>query len=258
MINNVDIIITLILLYVSFIGWQKGIVRLCIGFFSFIAASFIAGIYFTQTHNIAHTIFAFFIGSFILSLLLSKGLASWNKKVSGGKPPFILSRLLGVALITTWMGSLAGLTLFAVSILPVKASFFQNAKNAVLNSKSYALIEQYVFKEVPAIERISLLASISEGESDEAFPISQKQIEEIRSSKEFKAIHESETMQKMLQDEDLMKKIQNKDITGIISDPKMQELLQDKQFIADLQSLYGGLLQQGISQDSTQEFPSKF
>jgi len=254
MLNNVDIIITLVLLYTAFIGWQKGIVQLCAGFFAFILASAAAGIYFIQIHNIMQSVFVFFIGSFIFSFVLSKGLASWNKKVCGGKPPFFLSRVLGVTLISAWMGSLAGLTLFAISILPVNTPFFQNAKNAVLSSQSYALIEKYVFKEVPLIEKISLLASISEDENKNSgkVTLSEEQIQEIRSSEEFKAIYESDTMQKMLKDEDLMEKIQNKDIAGIISDPKMQDFLQDKEFIADLQSLYGKLLKQGLPQNLMQ------
>jgi hypothetical protein len=136
-----------------------------------------------------------------------------------------------------WAGSLVLLTLFALSVIPAQVAFLQKAKNAVLNSYSYALMKQYLFKEVPLMEEFTVLASLPEGETP-LTSVNTQQIEALRSSQEFQAVYQNEGVQQMIQDEELMKDLQDKNLTAILQSPKIQNLLQDKELMQDLKELY--------------------
>ena len=132
-LNSIDIIASLIILYVTAVGWHRGIVRFSLGFLSLILSTAFSFLYFKHTHNIFHSFLFFFIGSIILSIALSLLLSMWNKKVLKNKPPFILSRLLGALVGLGWSLSIVSFIVAGIVMVPFKGPNFSQIQKAAKN-----------------------------------------------------------------------------------------------------------------------------
>ena len=243
-LNSIDIIASLILLYVTAVGWRRGIIRFSIGFLALILSTIFSILYFKHTQNIFHSFLFFFIGSIVLSVVLSLLLSAWNKKVLKNKPPFILSRLLGALMGFGWSLSVVSFVIAGIAMVPFTGPNFSQIQKAAKNSYAYALIQYYVVPKSPALEGLTTLSSLVQN-PELLENIDAEKIQEIQSSQEFQEIANNENIQNIINDQELLQKLQSQDIAGFLSDPKVQALMQDPELIKSLT----GFAQQIVPQD---------
>lgn len=236
MLNFIDIFVIFILLYAAGLGWQKGIIRLGLSFFSFLLSSLIAHLYFINTNNIIYALALFLVSVLFLSVFLSHGLKIWNKKICKGKPPFILSRILACCLTLCWAILFLGIILFSLSIIPAKGSAMEKTRDATLNSYSYNLIKINLKNILPS--NVSSFIESLQKDDVPALQLDVEQAQTLQSTEEFKYIYENEKIQEILKDEELMESLQSQDIASIIKNPKIYKLLQDPKLIEKIKQLY--------------------
>jgi hypothetical protein len=240
MIKILDIFLLLFLFYFFLIGWHKGIVRLLLGPLAFGLASAIAGLYFLQTNQFIYSFVILILGFFILSLLLSKGLSLWNKSVCEGRPSWLPSKVLGASVASLWAGLFLTTILVIISILPNSIPLISKPKKAVLNSSTYAFINDHILKHIISQNKLKQVAALLSFSAEDQSPglLKDQDIEKIQASEEFQALQDNKDIQNILEDEQLIKNIEDKNFTAVLQSPHIRALLQNKAAMKDLQGLY--------------------
>ncbi|MDD3374275.1 MAG: hypothetical protein PHY73_00945 [Candidatus Omnitrophica bacterium] len=243
MINSVDIIIFIFVLFFFASGWRKGIVRVSLKFIAMFLGAAFSLYHFSATQNILQSIAILIFGSIGLAVALSILLKIWNKKISHSKTPAALSRVLGSILGLSWGLWIALIVIFSILILPLNTPLAQEIKTNIFQSFTYMNIAnriplfQKFIKQRTQNDSTSLIDNLP-------INISEKQIKVFRASKEFQNISQNESLQEIVNDAALKEKIENRDITALVNDPKIQKLLQDKDFTQNIMGLYSTILKE--------------
>lgn len=239
MLNQADLVAILIILYFTCLGWVQGIMRFALAFAALFISSQIALVSFRGTYNILESLKIFFLLSAGLSVLLWIGLSVWNRMVVKSKRCTPLSRALGAAVGFGWSLTLAVAVMFFFVIVHVDKPFFKKAKRFTEKSYIYTQAESKLLSRYPIYQALkkmheqpelvleSSVATMEEANKDGTI-----------SSEEAQAIYQDEKLQAILQDEKIKKLIEEKDVAHLITHPKIQALLQDKDFVKKLLDFY--------------------
>ncbi len=237
--NQADIVVILVVLYFTCLGWVQGIMRFALAFAALLISSQIALTSFRGNYDILESLKIFFLLSTGLSILLWIGLSVWNRMIVKTKRCSLLSRGLGAMIGLSWSLSLTLSVMFLFVMVRVDKPFFKKAKRITEQSLTYTLAESKIFSRYPIYQALKkmheqpdllLQSNTSSLKSPEG--------SRIMSDESMQAIYGDEKLQAVLQDEKIIKLIEEKDIARLIANPKIQALLRDKDFVQKLLDLY--------------------
>ncbi|HQP09882.1 MAG TPA: CvpA family protein [Candidatus Omnitrophota bacterium] len=229
-------------LYFFFSGWRKGFFKILLAPFSLVAGCAIGYMYYQKTQNMMIGLGICILGPFAINMLASIILRLWHKAVNGSAPLSSLSRILGGAVSLLWGGSYLALMLVMIGMTPLDIPVFKKVQNDVLASKSYALIKWQLGDKIPdALPDIQKITHVLKDP---------KKIEAFQSTDEFQAVSSDERVKAIFADEKTAEQIKNKDYAALLSNPKMQELFQDKELLKKIFALNKRLSQEPPAQES--------
>ena len=151
------------------------------------------------------------------------------------------SRLLGGVITFIWRGLILSLFLFFLIILP-DTIIGQKVKQTIRESKSYMAIQVYLMNRIPYIQQLPEFVEIFS---------SPTWSEPIKDSKIFQDFIQNGKIQKMLNDQQTMEQIQNKDIVGVLSNPKVTDVLMDETLMQQFTQLVAMAIKEHAAQEPT-------
>jgi len=239
MINQADIAALLVILYFTCFGWVQGVMRFLVAFAAFFLSSQITLHYFQGTQNILESLKIFLLLSAGIFIVAWFGLSFWNKTIVKSRQCTPLSRLLGATIGFCWALSLVSVVMVFLVLVRIDKPLFKKAKIMCSESYLYTLIEQRFLSSYPLYkalkqlyEKPGIASQPSTGMVGAANVVVTANIE---------SISQDEKIQAILADEQIRKMIEEKDFGRLLSNPKIQDLLQDKAFVKKLIKLYSGM-----------------
>lgn len=227
--NKLDLIILIILGFYMISGLRKGFLRTLLGPVALIIGTILAVVYYQQTENFLWALLISVLAPLVVNLLLLIALKLLHKTLGQKEGLSSLSRAAGAALAAVWSGTWIILTLIFLVITPCEWSWFDKLQDNVLKSKTYALINMIVGDKIPN-------TSMNVHELSEMLQNPRK-FRILRETDEYKDLAESQTVLELLEDADTMEQIEHQDLPKLLSNPKFQALLQDKELIEKIFAL---------------------
>lgn len=238
-----DSIVQVILLFYLIRGALKGFLRTLLGPISLISSMIISAAHYNQHHSYVQALLISVLGPFIIHMMLSFFIKTWNATINEKKQPSPLSRTAGGFFSLTWGATYITLVLILLAIIPSNFQWLNKIQHGVRASRSYALIKKITAEKIP-IENFDV-RNIS------AFMSNPQNAEKMESTKEFKDIFENEKFKNLLGNDELQQHIEDKNFGALLSNPKMQELLKDGDFVKKILSLQKRILQENLGSNNT-------
>lgn len=235
--NQADIAVLLIALYFTCLGWVQGVLPFALALLAFAISGQIAFAVFQTTQNILDSLKILLLLSFLLPVAAWGGLWLWNKTVIKSYRCAPLSHWLGAAIGLGW-GSFFALVLMVLFVLtPVDKPFLKNAKKISQRSYVYTFAERHFLSRYPIYRTFQSLDGDPVRVPDPSAP-SILDLRKSISQKDLEAIRQDEKLQGLLADEEIQQLVEKKDFGGLMSNPKVQNLLKDKVFVEKLLKFY--------------------
>jgi hypothetical protein len=155
--------------------------------------------------------------------LLSFALTVWQKTANADQPVSPASRAWGAGLCALWGGINILLIIVLAALIPSNASWIENVRQDIFNSRTYSLVDQWTKHLVP--KKSIDIRAVSQTLKDP------DQIQRLQSSAEYKAVWDDKTIQTLLADEEAMRDIQDKNFAKLMTNPKMQALMKDPELV---------------------------
>ena len=224
--NTTDLIIILSFIYFFLTGWQKGFLKTLAGPISLILGWTCAYFYYLESHQLIIALAAAIILPALLKFLIStllKLIIHPKKDDKENQVPQTLGQLAGGFLNIFWSGSIFVLTVISITMIPFPLPYINAMREDILKSHTYKLAEPYLPKELPknGADIQKAMATLKNPE----------QLQTLQKSDEYKNLHNDPKIKELLADEDISKMIAEKNFVQLLSNPKIQEIFQDKELI---------------------------
>jgi len=243
--NKLDIIVITILVIYFVLGIRNGFLRTLIGPASLFIGSIIAFIYYKQSESFLWALLISIMAPLTVNLVLIIFLKILHKTLGIKKELTLLSRCAGGLIATVWSGAWILLTLIFLVITPCEWSWFDRLQDGVLNSRTYAAINTIVGDKIPRTS--TNVRGLSEMlQNPRKFRV-------LKNTTEYKELARHETIIELLSNKETMKQIQHQDIPKLLSNPKFQALLSDKELIEKVFMLQRKLIELETQKAKTQE-----
>ena len=216
-------------LYFFLRGWQKGFLRTILGPISMVVGCLIGYSYYQKNPNIGMALTISILSPFLINLLASIVLKTWNKTVNSDIPPSHISRSCASAFSILWGGAYLIMLIILIAISPLKFGWIEKAQNDVLASRTYAFINENFGDKIPnGFLNIKKVANVLQDP---------EKLEAFEESEEFKAIQADTRLKDLIEDEDTARQIRDKDYTALLANPKIRAIFNDKEFLRKIFAL---------------------
>ncbi len=223
MSSMTDSIVLALTFYFLYRGWSQGLLRTLIGPIALSLGCLMAVIHYSQNHNIIMAFGISIVAPMVLNLLLSFALTVWQKTANADQPVSPASRAWGAGLCALWGGINILLIIVLAALIPSNASWIENVRQDIFNSRTYSLVDQWTKHLVP--KKSIDIRAVSQTLKDPG------QIQRLQSSAEYKAVWDDKTIQTLLADEEAMRDIRDKNFAKLMTNPKMQALMKDPELV---------------------------
>jgi len=232
-----DYIVLIVVSLSTFNGWRRGFLRSLLGPLSLVLCSVLSFVYFQKTHNLFWSLLLCVLGPLLLNILLPLLLKIGQKTAPEDKSISSSSRILGALFNLSW--NTGTLILFLVWILMLPANVFGLAKihSDINGSMTISLLNQLLPNYLPLVDHFQNTWRVLND------PKERKMIE---SSPEYTALSQDEKIQGILADQDLIDQIRRGEMAKILSNPKIQEIFQDKELIKKFLALENSILRKRL------------
>jgi len=221
-------------------GWRKGLLKTSLAPIALIVGCLLGYLHYQQTQDIAISLSICVLSPFALRILATLILALWDKAVNKGVPLSFSSKVLGSILGILWSGSYLVMLLITIGFIPLRAEWFAKIQKDVLASKSYTAVHQYMDKKTPSISSgIDNIAAIIENPS---------KLQRFQSTKEFETLIEDNTLKEIFADEELVEQIQKKDYGNLLTNPKIQSIMQDGQLLEKIFAMNRKIIEENLDE----------
>lgn len=245
MLNTIDIIAIVVLLFGLWDGWRMGIMRSILTPFCLIFCSIIGIINFDLNENIARALFIAIGGGFILSLIIRLILIFLRSKIDKNFRNYVfwVSRLLGAAASTVWKGTLFGIGILLITLLPSGyIAGIENLQKNILISQTFDYTQNRVLPRFPIAHNIYMTLSVFKDPA---------RIKILSHYPEFSKFFESQKVKSILEDEGLRFFLESRHYELVITYPKVRELMNDDDLMAKLGQLSRKLYEERIKAGET-------
>ncbi|MFH1360516.1 MAG: CvpA family protein [Candidatus Omnitrophota bacterium] len=247
---TVDAIVALILFFFAFIGFMKGFLGTFLGPFFFVIC-LVGGLsyfFLAPQANFLSAFLIMFFGPLLLSIVFLILKILWPKRTKGVRIVSLMSRCLGAFFNLTWGAFLTAMTLLFIVMIPLNFGIFQNLKQQVMSSTSYVLTERFMKNRALSVINFE---NVLEASKDP------QKVKAIQSTPEFQAFYQDKRIQEILSDDNARRQFEEKNIPQLLSNPKVAELLKDRELMKKVVNLSNLLAQDKIpSTDTPQDSPS--
>lgn len=241
----IDSIVSALLLYFLYRGWAKGFLRTLIGPISLIVACIAGIIYYSSTHNIMAGILIGVLGPILLNILFSISINIWHQTVNVNRPLSYASRLLGSGFSLVWGSLHLALMIILLFMIPLDFPWLRHLREQVLLSRSYAVIQQQT-KTILPVESLNA-PQLLEMLRDPAH------LEKVHSLEEYKTLMEEKVIMDILSDEDILRYIEDKNFSQLMTNPKVQSLLENPEVLKKVFDLNIKIIEQSAQEEKEEE-----
>lgn len=241
----IDSIVSALLLYFLYRGWAKGFLRTLIGPISLIVACIAGIIYYSSTHNIMAGILIGVLGPILLNILFSISINIWHQTVNVNRPLSYASRLLGSGFSLVWGSLHLALMIILLFMIPLDFPWLRHLREQVLLSRSYAVIQQQTKTILPvkSLNAPQLLEMLRDP----------AHLEEVHSLEEYKTLMEEKVIMDILSDEDILRYIEDKNFSQLMTNPKVQSLLENPEVLRKVFDLNIKIIEQSALEEKEEE-----
>ncbi|MDP8212879.1 MAG: CvpA family protein [Candidatus Zapsychrus exili] len=240
-----DYIVILAGIYLLYRGWKQGFLNSALGPISLIVCSLIGLLYYSICKDMFKAALIPMIGPFIIKIsfyLLRKVL----NKASGTKEKYsILSKALGSLFCLLWKGTILAILIIIISIVPPKHEWLERIQTDISKSKTYKTANKLTGYKIPTSKDIMAKTT--------ALISNKGVVSNIRSSEKFKKLMSHKDFESFVTDEVIKEKLQDGNIVGLMTDPKMQTLFSDQEFLKDLINANKEVLKQAEEMNKSSE-----
>ena len=241
--NSVDFIVLGVLGFYFWRGWAKGLFRSLLGPVALVVCFVYSYIYFQRTNNFVVSLVICVLGPIFLNIIfigLFAILKKAKKKTDEKDPDELRNRLFGGLINVLWIGFLLFLSLSFFAMIPIKVPGLENARKAVVESKSISFISGVMG------DRMAFLRKDTEPIDVE---VDQSYLPKLQKTSEYAQLMGDERVKVLFEDSKTLEMIQNKDVMGLMSDPKVLEIMQDPELIQKFLKLNQKMVQINQSQE---------
>ena len=233
----IDTVILILFLYFFYSGWCKGLLLTILGPILLVFCSIASYVYYVKTGNIIASLLISIIGPFTLNIAFSFLIRLSRTATKDDQPTFSLGKFFGGCLSLSWGGIVVLLILFLVMILPGDFQWLNNIQAAVAESRSYKMIGVLTNNKAPA-EAFNF-NKLKETLTDP------KRMKKVESTQEFKDFIDDPLIHELFSDDETNRQIQERSISELLSNPKIQSILQDEEALKKYIALYQTILEAG-------------
>ena len=229
MLNVTDYIVIAFLLLFFIIGFKQGLLKTFLGPFSFFIGFIIGFVYYYKTYNFTAAILIIVMSTVLVNLIFVGILTLWKKfKGTGKDTKFSFTKLLAGIFNMGWQGLLLSFAILMIAVIPANAWWLEEIQDNILSSKSYALVSKWSDNAFSSqFDAQATLRVLSNPAS----------VERIEKTEEFEEVMQNEKITRLLEDENIKAKIEKHDYWALLNNPKIQNVLNDKDLVKDLLDL---------------------
>jgi chromate transport protein ChrA len=226
-----DKIILLVIVLIAYHGWSKGFLKSMIGPIALCMSGIIAFYQYSTHTNLLFTLLTCIFGPFLLGIVLSLVIRLGEKILNPKKKISPFSKMAGSLISLLWITPYIGLVLFLIMLIPWANPRLERTQNDIQNSLTYSLLKG--FMPITPENITNITKKLKNPET----------LQKFQASEEFRTIMNDEHIQDLMEDEEIQELIKNNDTSSLMTHPKVQKLLQDKDFLKKLMILNKAIMQ---------------
>ncbi len=230
-IVSLDNIVLVFLILSFYSGWRKGLLRALVTPVSFLLSIGASMVYFDMHENIFIAFLVVTLGtpllSFTCKILFFFARLTIDKEYRDHI--FWLSRILGGVVKVAWRGTLVGIILTLLTLIPVNFPYVEDMTKSITTSRSYALSSYYVLEKITYLQNVYLTLK--------AF-YNPLEIQQFSSSREFKEYFNDEKIQFLLKDPELQEAVKTKNYLQIVGNSSVRDVFTNDELMKKLARLY--------------------
>ncbi|MBF0387930.1 MAG: CvpA family protein [Candidatus Omnitrophica bacterium] len=227
-----DLAIFIFLAILVFSGARQGFARSVVQPVALIISFTSCWTIYLQTHNFNAALMIGILGPFILSWLMDLGL-NYLKKINPEQQLSTISRLGGISVGLIWGGAMVFIAVALMSLLPFKDLELENVGKDFNRSVSRALIR-------PVLVKQGLLPS-SKAQApcpSDLCSMDASAATALAASPDIQELTNDPLVQKLLKDPEAMAAMKSQNIGKILTNPVINEMKSNPQFILKMMRLY--------------------
>jgi uncharacterized membrane protein required for colicin V production len=222
----VDSIVLLVIIFFALGGMRKGLAQYLLELLITAIGLAAAWLYYQKTSQILKS-FLTFLWIF-LGLLLFKWLfLKLRRKKTLQKLPFSFSNNLAGAILGVFWGTfIVTIFILIIEFLPLEMLFKNSYKQKVQTCKTYQIIHHLLpIRKFRVLENISYISKVSADENAKMRLIKQPELQQLLEHPSFKTV---------MEDVETARQLQSKDLLGLLTNPKIINLINDGRFVEKL------------------------
>lgn len=237
--NAFDIIILILLVYYFWRGWRKGFLRSILGPISLIIGGIMSYVYYQNNpEKILIALGISIVGPVIFVVTLSLLMKIWTKATSEDGKMSVLNRLMGSAFSIIWSGGMLLLVFMLIMLVPGHMPYIGKVHQYLYGTQTYAVISHFTGN------------TLARGESGTSpmiqFLENPEKFEYLSNTKEFKNVMGHNKIKEIPSDPDIVQDIQDKNVGKLLTSPKMQSIMGDKDLIKNFFSLQKKIMEESL------------
>ena len=205
-------------------GWRRGLFRALFGPLAFAFGALAGILFYDLSDNLLGGLITTILTTIALSIIFT--IIHYISRSTVDKEHrnyvFLGSRFLGSFLSVFWEGGLCVIIMVTITLLPNNLFGSGKAQNDIKNSNTYHLVNQFVINQAPPVKKIYLTVNILR---DPAY------LNYLSQSEEFKSFFLDPKIQSLLNDKNFYEQIRNKNILNLMTNPKIKIILKDKRLM---------------------------
>lgn len=227
-----DIVILLFLIVLAANGAYHGFARALINPVTLLLSLALSWVWYTQTRQFNTACLISMLMPFGLSWLAGRWIRSQTPAGSLADLP-MLSRLCGMAVELIWGGTIAALVVGFMAVFPFKQFELENWSKDVQRSQALASIR-------PTLIQYGILPAAKKPTPclNDVCKIDEDDKADLSTDKELTELAQDPRILKLLNDPSAMTAIRSQNIARILSDPIINELRSDPQFLIKVMRAY--------------------
>lgn len=239
--NLTDYIVIAALLLFAYTGSRQGFLKTIFGPVSIVLGTILCTLYYNMTRHFLYSLAIATFSPLLIQFLFRLSLKFWNKLTKQDADISTKSKVLGALCNLFWSGSLLALMLILIAVVPHSLKWFAPVQEDVLKSKTYYFLNFLTGNRLPkGAEQIQKTLFVFQDK---------EKLTRLQSQPEFQKLMEDDKIQSLLSDAKTLKQIQEKDLTGLLSNPRVGEILADKETLEKLYKINKLLLKQTSAEE---------
>ncbi|MCA9398352.1 MAG: hypothetical protein KC618_01295, partial [Candidatus Omnitrophica bacterium] len=150
----------------------------------------------------------------------------FTKKKDEEKSIFSFTQFLAGLINASWKGGLFLVVLFLIVNVQLKLPYLSRIQNNIIESYTYATIYKVAGNKIPVISM--------DTENIKTIVEDPQKFQQLQSTESYKKLMDNQKIKDLYSDEDITRLAAEKNFVELIKNPKVQNLMQDKEILKDV------------------------